>query len=114
MSRWRPIGSAPKDKVIDLWMVDESGKGWREADAYWVTNRADEQSRYLPDGTWERAHVRRDGWWAPNHDYDGADGFCDQPRFFNAHPRQQRWVFTEATHWMPAPLPPAQPKEINP
>lgn len=114
MSDWQPIDTAPKDgTVIDLWMVDETGKGWREASAYYVTGREDYEA------VWDAEHGRysiknrrafnRDGWWAPNHDYDNQDGWCDLPRRFNRHPLVRCVQFKLPTHWMPLPsAPPAK------
>lgn len=103
---WQPIETAPRDgTVVDLWMVDETGRGFRQADAYYVLDAYDSAIRYDAE---QRRWVggRRDGWWAPNHDYDGQDCFCDKVRTFNSHPMQQKWIFTEPTHWMPLPEPP--------
>lgn len=101
---WLPIETAPKDgTAIDLWMVDESGRGWREANAYWVSNRTDSYDDY-ETGAHRRLHVLRDGWYAPNHDYDGEDGFCDQPVRRYGRPPKPTWI--TPTHWMPLPEPP--------
>ena len=106
--RWLPIEQAPRDGTkVDLWMVDESGRQWREADAYFVTATLEEGSRFTAEGKALSHCVVRDGWWAPNHDYDGADGWCDTPRWFNEHPRQRRWIEVKATHYMPIPAAPA-------
>lgn len=104
---WQPIETAPKDgTTIDLWMVDEGGQSFREAGAYWVVGARERQVRYRPDGTLVELYIKRDGWFAPNHDYDGDDGFADIPRWFNEHPNQMRWVGRSPTHWMPLPEPP--------
>lgn len=104
---WLPIETAPKDgTIVDLWMVAESGASWRETDAYFVTDRENDIHRYSMAGEIQRSAIRRDGWWAPNHDYDGADGWCDEPEWFNEHPRQRKLIFTKPTHWMHLPPPP--------
>jgi hypothetical protein len=94
---WQPIETAPKDgMLIDLWLVDETGRGWREADAYWVECAHDDDEI---GGVW--TDRKRAGWFAPNHDYDGAPGFCDAPKRLRGKPPKLTW--TEATHWMPTP-----------
>ena len=106
---WRDIASAPKDGTrVDLWMVNEAGYQWREPDAYFVRDYRHETCAGWDAATRRRrcVMVTRDGWWAPNHDYDGADGPCEVPRFFNDHPAQNKWMFSEPTHWMPLPEPP--------
>lgn len=98
MSEWQPIETAPRDGTrVDLWLVDESGEGWREAGAYWV---ADEKLDH-----YNSRSGSRDGWFAPNHDYDGMDGWCDQPEWTH---RDGRIFFKKATHWMPIPAPPTE------
>jgi hypothetical protein len=98
VSEWQPIETAPRDGTrIDLWLVDEKGDGHREPDAYWVTDR------YVDD--YRRSRGKRDGWFAPNNDYDGMDGWCDQPPTANTHTGVV--YFTQPTHWMPPPPPPA-------
>jgi len=105
-SGWQDIATAPKDgTVIDLWMTDETGAEWRESDAYYVTDCTDDTIVYQPDGSWTTPCRKRDGWFAPGHDYDGH-GFCDVPKHFNPHPRQQKVFFTLPTHWMPLPAAP--------
>lgn len=106
---WQPIETAPKDgTVVDLWMVsDDRPEGYREADAYWVEDAGYDECRYTPSGKVIRENIRRSGWWAPNHDYEGADGWADMPRWFNEHPRQKKWMYVEATRWMPLPNPPS-------
>ena len=107
MTDWQPIETAPKDgTVIDLWMVDEAGEGKRIPNAYWVENYSDSWTVYAEDGSHKTEWIKRDGWFAPGFDYDGQDGFCDYPKRYNAHPRQQKWIWSLPTHWMPLPAPP--------
>ena len=104
---WQPIETAPRDgTVIDLWMVDQDGKGWREADAYYVKNGSGRRTVWDDSGSYQQESFIRDGWFAPNHDYDGAAGWADEPKHFNNHPRQKKWLWTLPTHWMLAPSPP--------
>ena len=91
-------------------MVDEDGRQWREAGAYWVTDEYFQVTDWpAPDHKPKTIAMRRDGWFGPNHDYEGQDGWADWPRRFNAHPMQNKWMFTEATHWMPIPEGPQLP-----
>jgi hypothetical protein len=113
MVGWQDIATAPKDgTVIDLWMIDETGREWREANAYFLKDGIYEVYVWNPaggfgEGGFERSgYGKRDGWQAPGHDYDGQDGWCDQPEYFNPHPRQNKVVFTKPTHWRPQPSPP--------
>ena len=42
MMEWKPIETAPKRKVIDLWLVDTtSGAGFRVTDCKWDKNEKD-------------------------------------------------------------------------
>lgn len=101
---WRPIETAPRDgTVIDLWMVDQDGKGYREANAYWVTDRGEEIGSY-ENGQIVIKTIRRDGWFGENHDYEGADGWADQPKRLGGRPERETWILP--THWMPLPPPP--------
>lgn len=105
MRPWQPIETAPKDGTrIDLWLVDQDGDGERVTDAYWVTN-AHWVPRFLNEDGSKPSASKRDGWFAPYHDYE-MDGWCDNPPEFNHHPRHKRVWFTKATHWMPLPEPP--------
>ena len=109
MSGWQPIATAPLDgTVIDLWMVDKTGPAYREADAYYVTDHPDDVMTFATDGTMQSVRVKRDGWFGPNHDYDGQDGWADEPVRFNAHPAQNRWIGCQPTHWMPRPEGPTE------
>lgn len=92
---WRPIETAPRDGTrIDLWMINNDGRSYREADAYWVDDR--DVDPYGNRG-------KRSGWFGPNHDYEGMDGWADDP----AHPdRLGNIRFTSPTHWGPLPAPP--------
>lgn len=109
MSEWRTIETVPMDgTLVDLWMVDQDGGAWRETDAYYVRDREERFYEVDAAGVPRAVVRRRDGWWAPNHDYDGADGFCDEPRRFNECER-----FSEPTHWMPIPAPPLPVQETK-
>ena len=102
---WQTIESAPRDGcLVDLWMVDERGNCWREPDAYFVRCREELFSTYS-GGARYYERQERDGWFAPNHDYDGQDGFCDRPPRFYGIPKVE--TFKTPTHWMPLPDPPA-------
>jgi len=35
MSDWKPIETAPKDRLIDIWIVRENGSGLRWSDCYY-------------------------------------------------------------------------------
>ena len=108
MSEWQPIETAPRDgTIIDLWMTDSSGGAWREANAYWVEDECDTFHEWpAPYHKPVIRYIHRSGWFAPNHDYEGQDGFADNPRRFVDHPLNKRWVFTEPTHWRTLPDPP--------
>lgn len=42
MSKWQPIETAPKRKVVDLWLVStRSGRGFRVADCQWDKKEKD-------------------------------------------------------------------------
>ncbi len=102
MGKWNPIETAPKDgTVIDLWMNCSQAGGHRVTDAYW--NEKGEHRTWL-DGRWR--DVDEPCWYAPNFDYDGADGCCETRRVYVDHPMQKKWVWDEPTHWMPLPPPP--------
>ena len=107
MQQWQDIETAPKDGTeVDLWLIDEDGRAWRETDVRWVEAYQESFYEYAPDGSYKLSYRKRDGWWSYNHGYGGEGDFVDVPRHYNPHPRQRREIYSEATHWMPLPEPP--------
>ena len=101
---WQPIETAPKDRTeIDLWMVDEDGKGFRIPDAFWVTNEPYNAGMVWKNREWVVDRIKRDGWMAANLGYNGESGWAEVPKYTNEKGKE---IWTLATHWMPKPQPP--------
>ena len=77
---WKPIDTAPKDgSLVDLWMVNEDGRQWREENIYWNDD----------PGEWYRIGVG----------CGCTEGPVETARHYNDHPCQKKWIFEKATHW---------------
>jgi hypothetical protein len=104
MAGWQPIETAPKDGTcVDLWVIETgwdgpgSHRGRREAGAYWEENK--------PRSYYDTPEELISGWRAPNHSYNGEDGYAglnDPEKRLN----DGRVVWDRATHWMPLPTAP--------
>ena len=82
---WRPINTAPLDGTyVDLWVIDDDGKGRRFTDAYYgeIPHTCGEYGKYC-----DSCPEQGDFW------IDGIFG---------------HEIYGEITHWMPLPKPPKE------